>query len=64
MNRVDLKLDIEPKSNYEKARKLLIETYKAFQLLSLQERELLIKEIVQYQGIEYFVSVYNQHRWR
>lgn len=51
MNRIEPKLDFEPKDNYEKAKKLLLETDKAIQALTPQEQQRLAYEFMQYKGI-------------
>lgn len=39
MNNIEIKLDAEPKDNYGKAKKLLLETDKAIQALTPQEQQ-------------------------
>lgn len=51
MNNIELKLDAEPKDNYEKAKKLLLETDKAIQVLTPQEQQKLAQEFLQYIGM-------------
>ena len=51
MNNIELKLDAEPKDNYEKAKKLLFETDKAIQVLTPQEQQKLAQEFFQYKGM-------------
>ena len=51
MNETILKLDAEPKDNYEKAKKLLFETDKAIQKLTTQEQQKLVGEFAQYKGM-------------
>lgn len=51
MNNIELKLDAEPKDNYEKAKKLLFETDKAIQVLTPQEQQKLAQEFLQYKGM-------------
>ena len=51
MNDIQLKLDVEPKDSYEKAKKLLFETYKAIQALTPQEQQKLAQEFFQYKGM-------------
>lgn len=51
MNNIELKLDAEPKDNYEKAKKLLLETDKAIQALTPQEQQKLAQEFFQYKGL-------------
>ena len=51
MNNIELKLDAEPKDNYEKAKKLLFETDKVIQVLTPQEQQKLAQEFFQYKGM-------------
>ena len=51
MNRIEPKLDFEPKDNYGKAKKLLLETDKAIQALTPQEQQKLAQEFFQYKGL-------------
>lgn len=51
MNNIELKLDAEPKDNYEKAKKLLLETDKAIQALPQDQQQKLACEFAQYKGI-------------
>lgn len=51
MENIEIKIDIEPKGNYEKAKKLLFETDKAIQALTPQEQQKLAKEFFQYKGM-------------
>ena len=51
MTDIELKLDAEPKDNYEKAKKLLFETDKAIQILTTQEQHKLVGEFAQYKGM-------------
>lgn len=51
MNEIILKLDAEPKDNYEKAKKLLFETDKAIQILTTQEQQILVGEFAEYKGM-------------
>lgn len=51
LNRIEPKLDFEPKDNYEKAKKLLFETDKAIQVLIPQEQQKLAQEFLQYKGM-------------
>ena len=51
MTDIELKLEAEPKDNYEKAKKLLLETDKAIQVLTPQELQRLRLEYMQYRGI-------------
>ena len=51
MNNIELKLDAEPKDNYGKAKKLLLETDKAIQALTPQEQQKLAQEFFQYKGM-------------
>ena len=51
MNEIILKLDAEPKDNYEKAKKMLFETDKAIQILTTQEQQKLVGEFAEYKGM-------------
>ena len=51
MNNIKLKLDAEPKDNYEKAKKLLLETDKAIQALTQDQQQKLACEFAQYKRI-------------
>lgn len=51
MRKFELNIDAEPKDNYEKAKKLLLETDKAIQLLSPYEQQKLAYEFMQYKAI-------------
>lgn len=51
MTDIELKIDTEPKDNYEKAKKLLFETDKAIQTLTIQEKQKLVVEFAEYKGM-------------
>ena len=51
MNEIIFKLDAEPKDNYEKAKKLLLETDKAIQELPPHQQWKLAQEFLQFKGI-------------
>lgn len=51
MTDIELKIDAEPKDNYEKAKKLLFETDKAFQMLTPYEQQQLAYEFMQNKAI-------------
>lgn len=51
MTEIELKLDVDPKNDYEKAKKLLLETDKAIQKLTLYEQQQLAYEFMQYKAI-------------
>ena len=51
MEKVEFKIDVDPKDNYEKAKKLLYETDSAIQALSLQEQQRLAQEFSLYKGM-------------
>ena len=51
MTDIELKIDAEPKDNYEKAKKLLFETDKAIQTLTTQEQQKLVVEFAEYKGM-------------
>ena len=61
MNNIELKLDAEPKDNYEKAKKLLLETYKAIQALTPQEQQKLAQEFFQYKGMHGLYQMMQQY---
>lgn len=44
MTDIELKLDVEPKDNYEKAKKDLLEALKSYEKLSPIQRESLMRE--------------------
>lgn len=50
---LDIKPDLEPKDDYEKARKSLVEALNDFQKLNNPEKEKLLKEI-------FTAEIYNQ----
>lgn len=51
MTDIELKIEAEPKDNYEKAKKLLLETDKAILKLTPQELQRLRCEYMRYKGI-------------
>lgn len=51
MTDIELKVDAEPKDNYEKAKKLLLETDEAIRSLTQEEQHRLAYEFMQYKGI-------------
>ena len=51
MTKIELKLDADPKNDYEKAKKLLFETDKAIQELTPYEQQQLAYEFMQYKAI-------------
>ena len=51
MTEIELKLDAEPKNDYEKAKKLLLETDRAIRALPQDQQQQLAYEFVQYKGI-------------
>lgn len=51
MTKIELKLDAEPKNDYEQAKKLLFETDKAIQVLTPYEQQQLAYEFMQYKAI-------------
>ena len=54
MTDIQLKLDAEPKDNYEKAKKLVFETYEAIQALPQDQQRKLACEFAKYKGIQCF----------
>lgn len=50
MTDFDIKVDVEPKDNYDKALKLLLETDNAIQELTPQERQKLALAFSKYKG--------------
>lgn len=63
MTNIELKLDAEPKDNYGKAAKLLLETDKAVQLLTQQEQQKLAQEYLQYKGMHGLYQLKKQYFW-
>lgn len=61
MNNIEIKLDAEPKDNYSKAAKLLLETDKAVQLLTQQEQQKLAQEYLQYKGMHGLYQLMKQY---
>lgn len=51
MTDFDIKVDVEPKDNYDKALKLLLETDNAIQKLTPQELSKLLQDFSKYKGI-------------
>ncbi len=51
MKEIEIKVDAEPKNDYEKAKKLLFETDKAIMKLTYEEQRKLAYEFAQYKGI-------------
>lgn len=51
MTEIELKLDAEPKNDYEKAKKLLFETDRAIRALPQDQQQQLAYEFAQYKGI-------------
>lgn len=62
MTEIKLKLDAEPRENYEKAKKLLLETDKAIQALTQQELQELTYEFLQYKGLYGLCQMMQQNR--
>lgn len=46
MNNIELKLDAEPKDNYEKAKHDLLQALKSYDKLTPQQKECLMKEFI------------------
>lgn len=61
MEKMEIKIDIEPKDNYEKAQKLLLETDKAIQALTPQEQQKLAQEFFQYKGMYGLYQIMQQY---
>lgn len=51
MNNIEFKVDVEPKDDYGKAKKLLYETDIAIGNLPPQDRDNLLAEYLQYKGM-------------
>ena len=51
MTDFEIKVDVEPKDNYDKALKLLIETDNAIQKLTPQELSKLVQDFSKYKGM-------------
>ncbi len=62
MTKIELKLDAEPKDNYSKAAKLLLETDNAVQLLTQQELQKLAQEYLQYKGMHGLYQMMRQQK--
>ena len=62
MEKMEIKIDIEPKDNYEKAQKLLLETDKAIQALTPQEQQKLAQEFLEYKGMYGLYQMIQEHR--
>lgn len=63
MTDLKFKVDVEPKNNYDKALKLLIETDNAIQKLTPQERQKLALEFSKYK-CEYGLYQFLQQNFR
>lgn len=61
MTEIELKLDAEPKSDYEKAKKLLFETDKVIQVLTPYEQQQLAYEFMQYKKMSAFYQMIKQN---
>lgn len=61
MQGIEFKVDVEPKDNYEKAEKLLLETDKAIQVLIPQEKQKLAEEFFQYKGMYSLYQMMQQY---
>ena len=57
MTDIELKIDAEPKDNYEKAKKLVFETYKAIQALPQDQQHKLACEFAKHKGIQRFFQM-------
>ena len=53
MDNIEFKLDAEPRDEYDKAIKLLFETDRAIQALTMQERNQLVQEFLKYKGMSH-----------
>ena len=51
MTDFEIKVDVEPKDNYDKALKLLLETDNAIQKLTSQELSKLLQDFSKYKGM-------------
>ena len=51
MTEIEFKLDAEPKNDYEKAKKLLLEADRAIRALPQDQQQQLAYEFAQYKGI-------------
>ena len=51
MTEIEVKLDAEPKNDYEKTKKLLLETDRAIRALPQEQQQQLAYEFVQYKGL-------------
>lgn len=62
MENMEIKIDIEPKGNYEKTKKLLFETDKAIQALTPQEQQKLAQEFFHYKGLYDLYQIIQESR--
>lgn len=51
MTAIEFKLDVEPKDNYENAKKLLLEADNAIRALTQEQQQKLAYEFAQYKGV-------------
>lgn len=62
MENMEIKIDIEPKDNYDKAKKLLLDTDKAIQALTSQEQQKLAQEFLRYRGMYGLYQMIQEYR--
>ena len=62
MENMEIKIDIEPKDNYDKAKKLLLDTDKAIQALTSQEQQKLAQEFLLYRGMYGLYQMIQEYR--
>ena len=55
MKDIEIKLDVEPKDNYEKARKDLMQAKFSFEKLTEQQKEQVIKDVFGVRVVEYLM---------
>lgn len=61
MNNYKFKLDVEPQNRYEKAMKALLEAERAFQALSIWEKESLVQEYMEMRGMHELYKIIKQY---
>ena len=57
MDEYEMKVDIEPKNNYEKAKQDLIKARLSFDKLTAQEKEKLITEAFGIETMQYLINI-------
>lgn len=57
MDEYEMKVDIEPKNNYEKAKQDLIKAISSFDKLTVQEKQDLITEALGIETMQYLINI-------